>query len=33
MKEELPRIVEEEFDYQSISSLGDIGGGIKGLGR
>lgn len=33
MKEELPRIVEEEFDYQSISSLGDIGGGLKGLGR
>lgn len=27
MKEELPRIMEEEFDYQSISSLGERGGG------
>jgi hypothetical protein len=26
MKEELPRIMEEEFDHQSMSSLGDIGG-------
>ena len=25
MKEELPRIMEEEFDYQSISSLGERG--------
>lgn len=33
MKEELPRIMEEEFDYQSISSLGDDprkGGGRVG---
>jgi len=25
MKEELPRIMEEEFDYQSISSFGEAG--------
>ena len=28
MKEELPRIMEEEFDHQSMSSLGEIGGGL-----
>ena len=32
MKEELPRIMEEEFDYQSISSLGEQRGkGKAGL--
>mmetsp|Transcript_37178 Transcript_37178/g.57078 ORF Transcript_37178/g.57078 Transcript_37178/m.57078 type:complete len:110 (-) Transcript_37178:105-434(-) len=30
MKEELPRIAEEEFDYQSISSLGERPGKGKG---
>lgn len=28
MKEELPRIMEEEFDQQSVSSLGDFGGAL-----
>jgi hypothetical protein len=29
MKEELPRIMEEDFDQQSMSSLGDIGGAYE----
>jgi hypothetical protein len=34
MKEELPRIMEEEIDYQSISSLGDNPkGGKNRMGR
>jgi len=33
MKEELPRIMEEEFDQQSISSLGERGGGGGRRGR
>lgn len=33
MKEELPRIMEEEFDHQSMSSLGDIGGRLGAVKR
>ena len=32
LKEELPRIIEEDFDHQSMSSLGD-GGQKKRLGK
>jgi hypothetical protein len=31
MKEELPSIMEEDFDYQSISSLGERDRGRSGL--
>lgn len=33
MKEELPRIMEEEFDYQSISSFGEGNKRVPGRGR